>query len=138
MWTKRNDHPPKVNMFFFIKTFMSKKGGFEKKVKSLIILLIILYPPKTFHQTKLITSYSAMGPCLFLLEHLFCFSHRKTHLTMSTDTASLKICLLETLNFMATLTFSTWCRLKSSKDEFNNQSQSYTLGRLRGPWCNML
>ena len=26
-----------------------------------------------------------MGPCIFLLEHLFCLSHHKTHWTMSVD-----------------------------------------------------
>ena len=31
-----------------------------------------------------------MGPCLFLLVHLFCLSHRKIRLTMSMDNVGLK------------------------------------------------
>ena len=35
-----------------------------------------------------------MGPCLFLLEHLFCLSHPKTRWTMLVDNIDLKkICL---------------------------------------------
>ena len=37
-----------------------------------------------------------MGPFLFLLERLFCLSHRKTRWTMSLDNVGLKICLLGT------------------------------------------
>ena len=71
-----------------------------------------------------------MGPSLFLLEHLFCLSHRKTRWTMSLDNVGLKICPLETSNSMVTLTFSPWCKLKWSQDEFNIQSKKYPdLGR---------
>ena len=64
-----------------------------------------------------------MGPCLFLLEHLFCLSQRKTRWTMLMDNLDLNICLLETSNFMVTLACCPWCELKWSQDEFNNQSQ---------------
>ena len=63
-----------------------------------------------------------MGPCLFLLEHLFCLSHRKTRWTMSADNVGLKICLLGNSSSPVTLTFSPWCKLKLSRDEFNSQS----------------
>ena len=46
-----------------------------------------------------------MDPCLFLLEHLFYLSHRKTRWTMSVDNiGQVKICILGTSNFMITLT----------------------------------
>ena len=64
-----------------------------------------------------------MGPCLLLLEDLFCLSHRKTRWIMSMDNVGLKICLLGTSNFMITLTFIPWCKPKWSQNEFNNQSQ---------------
>ena len=67
--------------------------------------------------------FSAMNPCLFLLQHMFCLSHRKTHWTTSMDNVGLKIHHLVTLNSMVTLTFVPWCKPKWSRDEFNNQSQ---------------
>jgi hypothetical protein len=64
-----------------------------------------------------------MGPYLFLLEHHFCLSHRKTCWTMSVDNVGLQICLLGTLISMITLTILPRCKPKWSRDEFNNQSQ---------------
>jgi len=74
-----------------------------------------------------------MGPCLFLLEHLFCLSHRKTYWIMSVDNVGLKICLLGTSNSMVTLSFPPWCKPKWSWDEFNNQSQM-----LQGLWHDFM
>ena len=77
-----------------------------------------------------------MGPCLFLPEHLFCFSHCKNRWTMLVDNVGLIICLLGTSNSMITMTFLPWCKLKWSQDEFNSQSQILQgLGWLHGPWC---
>ena len=42
-----------------------------------------------------------MGPCLFLLWHLFCLSHRKPCFTKLADNVGLKICLLDTSNSMS-------------------------------------
>ena len=67
-----------------------------------------------------------MGPCLFLLEHLFCLSHRKIRWTMSVNNLGLEICLLGTLNFMVALTFCSWCKLKWSLDELKSHSQNFT------------
>jgi hypothetical protein len=64
-----------------------------------------------------------MAPFLFLLEHLFCLSHHKTHWTMSVDNVGLRKYLLGNSNFMVTLIFFPWCRLKWSRNEFNSQSQ---------------
>jgi hypothetical protein len=51
-------------------------------------------------------------------------SHRKTCWTTWVDKIDLKICLLEILNFVVTLTFlSPWCKLKWSQDEFESQLQ---------------
>ena len=77
-----------------------------------------------------------MGPCLFLLEHLFCLSLRKTHYTMSVDNTSLNM-------FFGDL------ELHGRFDHFflgvnrNGLGTSFTanhrcykaLGRLHGPWC---
>ena len=38
-----------------------------------------------------------MGPCLFLPEHFFCFSHRKTRWTMSVNNIGLNLCFLKDL-----------------------------------------
>ena len=63
-------------------------------------------PPK---KNSLKTYYTSMtlplGPCLFLPNHLFCLSHRKTRWTMSVNYVSLKTCLLGTSTFMVTLIF---------------------------------
>ena len=64
-----------------------------------------------------------MGPCRFLLEHLFCLSHRETRWIMSVDNVGLKICLMGTSNSMITLTCLPWCKLMWFGDEFNIQSQ---------------
>ena len=45
-----------------------------------------------------------MGPNLFLLEHIFCLSHHKTHWTMSMDNVGLKLRLLGISDFMVSLT----------------------------------
>jgi hypothetical protein len=77
-----------------------------------------------------------MDPCLFLLDHLFCLSHRKTHWTMSVDYVGLQICLLGTSTSMVTLTFFLWCKPKWSRDNSTtNQSSYMALERLHGSWC---
>jgi hypothetical protein len=93
-----------------------------------------------------------MGPCLFLVDHLFCLSHYKTRWTMSVDYVSLKIMSTWDLNLHghSDIFLSPWCKPKSYMDKFNNQStllhglrtssttnqHSYmALGWLHGPWC---
>ena len=63
-----------------------------------------------------------MGPCRFLLKHLFYLPHRKTRWIMSVDNVGLKTCLLGTSNSMVTLTCFPRCKPTWSRDEFNNQS----------------
>jgi hypothetical protein len=77
-----------------------------------------------------------VGPCLFLLEHLFCLSHHKTHWTMLVNNADLAICLLETLNFMITLTFSLGVNRSGPGTSSTTNHKFYkALGWLHGPWC---
>ena len=63
-----------------------------------------------------------MGPCCFLLKHLFYLSHCKTRSTMSVDNVGLKTCLLGTSNSMVTLTCFPRYKPTWSRDEFNIQS----------------
>ena len=73
-----------------------------------------------------------MGPCLFLPEHLFYLSHRKTYWTMSMDNVGLKICLLGTSYFMITLGVNQ----SDPKTSVTTNHKFYkTLGQLHGPWC---
>jgi hypothetical protein len=62
-----------------------------------------------------------MALAFYLVDDLFCLSHRKTRWTMLVDNVGLKVRLLETSNSMVTLTFFPWCKPKWSRDEFNNQ-----------------
>ena len=96
--------------------YMPRKGNFERKKNQVrpFSCLCLLFPK---------THFSAMGPCLFLLEHLFCLSHRKTCWAVLVDNVDLKVRLLGTSNFTVTLTFFPWHKPKWSCDEFNNQSQ---------------
>ena len=69
----------------------------RNKIKpSLTILLSSSsLPPKKKPMQKLSDKYfSAMGPYLCLLEHLFCLSHHKTNWTMSLYNVSLITCHL--------------------------------------------
>ena len=66
---------------------------------------------------------SCVGPCFFLLEHLFCLSHCKTRWIVSVDDVGLKVRLLGTSNSMMSLPFWPWCKSKWSPNECNNQSQ---------------
>ena len=128
MWTENNDHTPKsecVDLFWCV----SKKGNFEKEKKFKFdhSFVFIFSSPITFLLKKSIrTIILCHGPLPFKkkLEHLFCFSHRKTRWTMSVGKVGLTIWLLETTNSMVTLTlFFPWCEQKWSQVEFNNQSQ---------------
>jgi hypothetical protein len=89
----------------------TKNGSLEKKEKSSTILLsflvfiVSLPPQKKNIKNSLHYHFSTMGPCLFLPEHLFSLSHRKTRWTLSMDNVVLKKCLLETSNSTVTLTF---------------------------------
>ena len=48
------------------------------------------------------------APAFFLLDHLFCLSHYKTHWTMSMNNVDLTTSLLGTSNFIITMTFFSW------------------------------
>jgi hypothetical protein len=115
----------------------AQKWQFRTNLKFDHSLVFIFSSPKTSFLTNLLEQHLfAMGPCLFLPEHLICLYHHKTHRTMSVDNVGLTICLLETSNSIITRTFFPWFKVKWSQDEFNIQSQFYkVLGRLRSPWC---
>jgi hypothetical protein len=85
MWTKRNHHAPKSECVEFFNSCPTRA-----------VLMMKKKPP-------FITISLCMGLCLFLPEHLFCFSHRKICWTMSVNNVGL--CLLGTLNSMVALTF---------------------------------
>ena len=77
-----------------------------------------------------------MGPCLFLQEHLFCLSRRKTPWTMSVDNVGLKICLLGTSNFMAHRHFFLGVNQSGARTSSTTNHRFYEgLGQLHGPWC---
>ena len=129
-WTKRNDHAPKnecvVCVCVFICNICPKREVLVRKninqVWSFFCLLLSLSSlPQASIEFLFITTFLCRGPLLFLLEHLFCLSHRKTRWTMLVDNVGLKLCLLGTLNSMIILTFSPWCNLKWSRDVFNDQ-----------------
>ena len=80
--------------------------------------------------------FFAMGPWLFLLEHLFCLSHRKICWIMSMDNVGLKICLLGTSSSMIILTFFLGVNQSGPRLSSTTNYKSYmALGWLRGPWC---
>jgi hypothetical protein len=75
----------KVDVFFF--SYMPQKGNLEeKKFKFDYIFFFscfrILFPKKTVYSILITTVFLCYGPLpfffFFLLEHLFCLSHRKT------------------------------------------------------------
>ena len=118
---------------------MPRTGDYEERTLSLTILLSSLVfhfsSPKKNSLEIYYDNFSmpCMGPCLFLLENLFCLSHRKTHWTMFVDNVGLRICLLGTLNSMVTLT------------NFSLVSNEVVLGRVQQPiidftrpWNNFL
>ena len=77
-----------------------------------------------------------MGPCLFLLEHLFCLSHCKTRCIMSVDNVDLEICPLETSNSTITVTFFLGVNRKGHTTTSTTNYKFYrVLERLHGPWC---
>ena len=87
MWTKRNDHAPKSECGDFFE-YMSKRPAFItfKFDHSLVFsCLHILFPNKNIHKNFIGTTFFAMGPCLCVLEHLFCLSHHGTQWTMLVD-----------------------------------------------------
>jgi hypothetical protein len=80
VWTKRNDHAPKSECAHYFS--ICPKREVLKKISSLTILLSSSsLPPKKITNNLLSQHlFFAMGPCLFLQEHLFCLSHRKNPL----------------------------------------------------------
>ena len=108
---KEEWHAPKVNML--ISLVYAQNGQFPKRKKFQVWPFFLSSPvfifssPKKISLKKIRLYYhcSVMGPCLFLLDYLFCLSHRKTGWTMSTGNVGLKICLLRTSNSMVTLIF---------------------------------
>jgi hypothetical protein len=140
MWTKRNDHAPKSERVEFFIT-CPKRVVLKKKKKSLTILvssLIVAF--YSSQQNSLKNHFNGISmswaPSFILLEHIFCLSHHKTRWTMLEDNVGLKICLLGTSNFMVTLTFFPWCKLKWSRMSSTTHHLFHkALGRLHGPWC---
>ena len=116
MWTKRNDHPQKLNVVIFF--IYAQKGQFwvSFKFDSLFFLVFsslhLLLFPKVISLKKYITSFLCHVPLPFLLEHFFGLSHRKTYWIMSVDYVGLKKCLLGTSNSMVILSFCPCWKLK--------------------------
>ena len=127
-------------MSVFVFCMYAQKGRFEKSLCLIILvssLLVVFSSPKNVSLKMNYNFYFlVMGPCLFLLEHLFCLSNHKTHWTMSVDNVGLQICNFGISNSVLTLTyFFPWCTPKSSRDEFS--SQSHILQGLRTTsWSN--
>ena len=130
----------KVNELIFSEVYANiyfKKAVLRRRNSSLTFSCLLLsssfLPPKKFYLHQSLLYHSST---FFLLEHLFCLSHRKTRWIMSIANVGLKICLLGTSNSTITLTFFPWCKPKWSQDEFNSQSQILQgMGQLHGPWC---
>ena len=139
MWTKRNDCAPKSECVDFYN-ICPKRVFLDFFPSSTILLSSLVFSFFTSTKNPLKSHYKNISLpwaiAFFLLKHLFCLSHRKTHWIMSVDNVGLKICILGTSNSMVTLIFFPWCKLKWSRNELNNQSQILQgLGRLHGPWC---
>jgi hypothetical protein len=99
-----------MNVLIFLIYAQNGKFQKEKEKESLTLLcpslVFIFTSPKKNSLKKYYNNITLpLGPYLFQLENLFCLSHRKIHWTMSVGNVGLKICLLETSNFMVTLTF---------------------------------
>ena len=116
---------PKVNVLILFNICLKSAVLKEKKFKFdhsfVFSCLHLLFPQNNYIQNLSKQYFPTMGPCLFLPKHLFCLPRHKTQWTMLVDSARLKICLLGTSNFMVTLTFFPWCKLKWCHDEFNSQ-----------------
>ena len=76
MWIKRNNHASRKKCaIFFYKKYV-KSVQFKKYFKLTFLLsslVFIFSSPKKLSQQYV----SAMGPCFFILQHLFCLSHHK-------------------------------------------------------------
>jgi hypothetical protein len=142
MWTKRNDHAPKVSVLIFL--IYIQKWQLWIKFKSdhsfVFFCLHFLFPPPilifSFINKVLWQYFYTMGPCLFKPKHLFCLSHRNTHWIMSVDNVGLQLCLLGTSNSMVTLTFSHDVKRNGYRtSSTTNHKFNKALGQLHGPWC---
>ena len=104
---------------------LPQKGSFDNKTNSKFrTFSCLLFPNKT-KQIHYNNIYFPRALCLFLPVHLFCFSHRKIHRTMSMDNVGLQLRLSETWNPLINLTFFfPWCEPKWSRDEVHNQSHA--------------
>ena len=105
--------------------YMPKKDNFEAKKSILTTLLSSssLLPKQISLKKVILHHFSAMGPCLFLLEHLLCLSHRKTRWTMSVDNVGVKICIFGDFKLHGhSNTIFPWCKLKCFWDVLNIQS----------------
>ena len=100
---------------FFLLNIRTKRVVLKErknKIKFDHSLVFIFCSPKYIPLENIITSFLCHGLLPFLLEHLFCLSHRKTCWTMSVNNVRLQICLLRSSNSMITLSFCPWCKLK--------------------------
>ena len=121
---------------------MLKNDSFEKKKNlSLTILvfslaLIFSSPNKSSFRNCYNNVSLPWARVFFLLEHVYCISHHKTHWTMLVDNVGLKICLLGTSNSMVTLTFSLGVNRSDPETNSTTNHIFYkALGRLHGPQC---
>ena len=99
-------------------------------------------PHQKFVELLLLQHFDVMGSCSCSLicyqTTSFASPQHKTRWTMSVDNVGLKICLLETLDFMVTLTFIVFLDViwNGPKMSLTSNHRFYrALGRLHGPWC---
>ena len=104
MWTKRNDHAPKVNVLIS----MCPKREVLRNILIGPVLCLLLssssLPPKKSLKNYYKKHFSAMGPCLFPTRAPLLPLPLQNRWTLLVDNVGLKICLLKNSNSME-LTF---------------------------------
>ena len=137
MWTKRNDHAPKLNVLIFL-IYVQKKGQFWKisSLTSLLSCRVFIFSTP-IKKIKIITSLLCHGPLPFFYQSTsFVSLHCKTRGTMLTDNASLKTYRLATSNSTVTLTFFPWCKWSRPGTSSTTNHKFYrAVVQLHGPWC---
>ena len=117
-----------------------KRTILNKKIKLIIFLssLVFIFSSQKNISFKPYYNIISLPWALpFLLEHLFCHSHRKTRWTMWVDNVDLEIYLLGTSNSMVTLTFFSLGVNQSGLGTRSTTNHKFyrALGRFHGPWC---
>jgi hypothetical protein len=127
---------------WFSLIYVRKMIVLKRKINKVwpLSCLHLLFPNKNslnFYYYNILMSW-AHAPALCYQTTSFASPQRKTRWTMSVDNVGLKICLLETLDFMVTLTFIVFLDViqNGPKTSSTTNHEFYrALGRLHGPWC---